>query len=98
MDFRFRISDLQNWPQIADTRALAVHLQREIANLRVLLYPSSQNLSLRYLSPESQSMVTHTAGLSCCSRCATCSHPATAAVAEMPTRSPSSRASRTAIL
>src|ERR1700693_4143040 len=60
-------------------------------------HPSSQNLSLKYLSPESQKMVTNTAGSSFFNFCATCRHPTTAAAAEIPTSSPSSRANRFAM-
>ena len=34
----------------------------KFGNLTIVVYPSSQNLSLKYLSPESQRIVTITAG------------------------------------
>src|SRR5207244_6486945 len=74
---------------------VAKNRKSEIENRKS--HPSSQNLSLKYLSPESQRMVTNTAGSSFFNFWATCRQPTTAAAAEIPTSNPSSRANRLAI-
>src|SRR5580704_1549234 len=85
-----RLAELQHWFefQIVDFRlqiSKAIpslfNLKSKICNLES--HPSSQNLSLKYLSPESHRMVTKTAGSFFLSCRAIWRHPTTAAAAEM---------------
>ena len=103
------VRDLQHKRLIDTPRRTQRHREnpRMISLLRVFsvssvvkfFYSSSQNLSLKYLSPGiAQNRDKHCAlALAPASR-ATCRQPTTAAAAEIPTSSPSSRARRLAML